>query len=232
MFDSEHIIDRHEFAFENLKITINERCRDIVIILENGTSQVEKVECKYQVLNPPYLNKIKLKEDVEDILNKFGIDNKIKIEVFNKIEKIVEKNEKIEIPDISIKKDEVPTFEKFIESLDIKDRNKVTRILLTKELQFIPLESDEEVPVSEKKILSLKFYINAGITRDNSFFKDIYEELIKIMFDYLRKGERYYCLNHKKFHDTGQKDELVLKFLSGTKKEKINILEKLQVKII
>ena len=52
------------------------------------------------------------------------------------------------------------------------------------------------------------------------------------MFDYLRKGERYYCLNHKKFHDTGQKDELVLKFLSGTKKEKINILEKLQVKII
>ena len=25
MFDSEHIIDRHEFAFENLKITINER---------------------------------------------------------------------------------------------------------------------------------------------------------------------------------------------------------------
>ena len=232
MFDSEHIIDRHEFAFENLKITINERCRDIVIILENGTSQVEKVKCNYQVLNPPCLNKIKLKEDVEDILNKFGIDNEIKIEVFNKIEKIVEKNGKIETPNISIKKDEVPTFEKFVESLDIKDRNKVTRILLTKELQFIPLESHEEVPVSEKKIPSLKFYTNDGITRDNSFFKDKYEELIKIMFDYLREGERYYCLNHKKFHDTGQKDELVLKFLNGTKKEKINILEKLQVKII
>lgn len=232
MFDSEHIIDKHEFAFENLKITINERCFDIVIILENGISQVEKVKCKYQVLNPPTLDKIKLKEEVENILNKFGIDNKIKIEVFNKIEKIVEKNGKIETPNISIKKDEVPTFEKFVESLDIKDRNKVTRILLTKELQFIPLESDEEVPVSEKKILSLKFYTNAGITRDNSFFKDRYEELIKIMFDYLRKGERYYCLNRKKFHDTGQKDELVLKFLNGTKKEKINILEKLQVKII
>ena len=51
MFDSEHIIDKHEFAFENLKITINERCSDIVIILENVISQVEKVKCNYQVLN-------------------------------------------------------------------------------------------------------------------------------------------------------------------------------------
>ena len=83
MFDSEHIIDKHEFAFENLKITINERCSDIVIILENGISQVEKVKCNYQVLNPPTLDKIKLKEEVENILNKFGIDNKIKIEVKN-----------------------------------------------------------------------------------------------------------------------------------------------------